>query len=116
MERSISIEESSDARVKVVPSGYEFSLQGGESIFHAAIRAGFQWPTRCFGQAQCLACSCLVIAGAEHLAPVDAKEADCLALLSHLPAKDGERRLACQATLANVGTIVVEKRGVRDEA
>jgi ferredoxin len=114
LESSAEVNQLADGAVEVEPSGRRFPIRHGESVFDAASRAGLAWPTRCFGQAQCLSCSFLVTDGAARLSPVEDKEQACLRLLDHLPTNGAQRRMACQATLTGAGTISATKRGVRD--
>jgi len=100
--------------VLVEPVGATFEVGPKESVMQAAWRAGFQWPTTCWGQAECGVCAMEVLAGGEILSAVGPAEAT---RLRALPRRDGgTRRLACQARLAGPGTVTVRKPGVRARA
>jgi 2Fe-2S ferredoxin len=97
--------------VLVEPVGATFEVGPKESVIQAAWRAGFQWPTTCWGQAECGVCAMEVLAGGQILSPVGPAEA---ARLRALPRREGgTRRLACQAKLVGPGTVTVRKPGVR---
>jgi 2Fe-2S ferredoxin len=100
--------------VSVEPSGVQFDVRPAESVIQAAWRAGFQWPTTCWGQAECGVCAMEILEGAEFLVPADKVEA---ARLRSLPRRDGgNRRLACQTRLPGGGNLTVRKPGVRLKA
>jgi len=98
--------------VHVVPIGIDLDLEPGETIIESAWRHGYDWPTICYGQAQCTACHVEVLSGAEHLAPVEAEERDALDhRLSVTGIADPTRiRLACRARAT--GEVTVRKVGV----
>jgi 2Fe-2S ferredoxin len=98
-------------RVRVEPAAVTFAIEPQESVIAAAWRAGFQWPTTCWGQAECGVCAMEVLEGVELLSPVGPAEAR---RLRALPRRDGAgRRLACQAQVVGPGTVTVRKPGVR---
>jgi 2Fe-2S ferredoxin len=100
--------------VLVEPAGSGFEVGPTESVIAAAWRAGLQWPTTCWGQAECGVCAMEVLEGGEILSPIGPVEA---ARLRTLPRREGGgRRLACQARLAGPGTVTVRKPGVRARA
>jgi 2Fe-2S ferredoxin len=83
-----------------------------ETLIEAAWRCGYDWPTVCYGQAQCGACMVAVIAGAQHLQALPEDEAEALRILRGRRVPRGAvRRLACR--LKFDGPITVEKRGVQ---
>jgi 2Fe-2S ferredoxin len=95
----------------VEPAATRFDVGPTESVIAAAWRAGYQWPTTCWGQAECGVCAMEVLEGGEILSSIGPVEA---ARLRSLPRREGGvRRLACQATLTNPGTVTVRKPGVR---
>jgi 2Fe-2S ferredoxin len=97
--------------VRVEPSGVEFETLAGESVFAAATRLGFRWPTVCGGNGTCRACHLWVIEGAENLPPVESLEQEGLDFLRGVVPNKESVRLACQ--LKPVGNVVVKKHGVR---
>jgi 2Fe-2S ferredoxin len=100
--------------VRVEPAAVTFPINPQESVIAAAWRAGFHWPTTCWGQAECGVCAMEVLEGVELLNPVGPAEAS---RLRALPRRDGAgRRLACQAKVVGPGTLTVRKPGVRTRA
>jgi 2Fe-2S ferredoxin len=98
-------------QVVVEPGGARFDVRPKESVIQAAWRSGYQWPTTCWGQAECGVCAMEVLEGSELLCAAEPKEA---ARLRSLPRRQSAgRRLACQARFALDGTITVRKPGVR---
>jgi 2Fe-2S ferredoxin len=86
--------------VSVRPWGIRFSVERGETVFDAAFREGWLWPTTCFGQAQCTRCHMKVLSGGGVLEPPTAVEApivERLLRVSHRKEPGVEIRLACQA-------------------
>jgi 2Fe-2S ferredoxin len=99
--------------VQVEPLSIDLEVEAGESLIEAAWRAGFYWPTVCYGQAQCLACRVLVLDGAENLVEPGREEVEAMRQFSSNQSRVQleNYRLACQ--LEVLGPAVVEKRGVR---
>lgn len=95
--------------VTVHPSGIRLSPAPGETVFAAAARQGYRWPTVCGGMGTCRTCVMEVDSGRENCAPIGDLEAEGLDALKE--AKDGGHRLACQTTVT--GDVVVTKRGVK---
>lgn len=58
--------------------GVDIAVRPGETLIEAAWRAGYYWPTVCFGQADCLSCRVLVVGRAENLADVGPEESKAL--------------------------------------
>jgi ferredoxin len=96
-------------RVLVRPADIVLDLQPGETVFRAAARQGYRWPTICGGNGTCRTCVLVVESGAESCAPIGDLEAEGLDALKE--ARDGVHRLACQ--LRVTGDVVVIKRGVK---
>jgi 2Fe-2S ferredoxin len=102
---------SQDGHVSVEPGGARFDVRPGESVIQAAWRAGYQWPTTCWGQAECGVCAMEILEGREFLVAPDKVEE---ARLRSLPRRDGgNRRLACQTRVVGGGSLTVRKPGVR---
>jgi 2Fe-2S ferredoxin len=99
-----------ERRVRVEPGDAKFDVRPQETVIEAAWRAGYQWPTTCWGQAECGVCAMEVLEGAELLGPIGEAEAT---RLRALPRRVGSRRLACQTRLAGSGSVTVRKPGVR---
>lgn len=92
--------------VTLRPDDVSISVADGETVFGAAYRAGYAWPTACRGAAQCGTCHTVVLSGHEFTNPVRPDEAEILARLPQ-PAV-GTRRLACR--LAPTGDLLLLQR------
>lgn len=85
--------------VTVEPWGITFDVRPDETLFDAAARHGWQWPTNCYGQCRCTVCHVRVIDGAEALGePADAELAVLETLRRTVYQKEPDviLRLACQ--------------------
>ncbi len=100
------------ACVRVEPAGVEFDVKPGESVAEAAWRLGYTWPTKCWGQAECMVCFVRVIGGEVRAQP--AGDAELLAMRTLLPRRlrGPLTRLACRLQVTGDG-LVVEKKGVQ---
>ena len=97
--------------VSVQPSGISFEVEPDETIFAAAWRNGFSWPTICNGQGTCRACVLTVVDGGEHLSAVQPWEREGLdAVTVGMRGDPSSYRLACQTKID--GDVVVHKAGV----
>lgn len=96
-------------RVTVAPSGVVLEVGEHETVFAAARRNGYWWPTVCGGLGTCRTCLLAVSDGAQNCAPAGELEREGLATLGRAP--DGQTRLACQLRVN--GPVTVVKRGVR---
>ena len=95
--------------VLVRPNDVRLDPQPGETVFLAAARQGYRWPTICGGNGTCRTCLMVVDEGRDNCSPIEDLEAEGLdALKEH---RDGVRRLACQTRVT--GDVVVTKRGVK---
>jgi 2Fe-2S ferredoxin len=101
--------------VRVQPGDIEFDVEPGESVAEAAWRHGYTWPTKCWGQAECMVCWARILEG-EDSVPEKTEEEE-LAMRTRLPAKlrGARTRLACQLTVIGEG-LVLEKKNVRPPA
>lgn len=99
--------------VRVEPLGSVVSVDPGESLLEAAWRAGLEWPTVCYGQAQCMVCGIEVVSGHDSIVPADGDET--AAMRSRLPRSQarGDVRLACRIRFSGTSEVVVRKPGVR---
>jgi chlorosome envelope protein X len=95
--------------IRVEPAGVELVLEDGETLFLAAGRAGYKWPTICGGQGTCRTCFVRIQEGAENCSPMEPLETEAIHALRQ--PLDGSTRLACQ--LRTTGPVTVTKRGVR---
>lgn len=99
--------------MQVQPSGIEIDVRNGETLLDAAWRAGYDWPTLCYGRGTCTACQCEVIDGLQHLSPRTEAEVNMLGDLTRRVRRANPQRvrLACQVT--TVGDLLVRKPGVK---
>jgi 2Fe-2S ferredoxin len=105
-------DDAPDVRVRVLPLDVELIVHPGESMMAAAQRQGYDWPTRCRGQALCTACLFEVVSGGDGFSPVRPLEQAALESLSEFQAKRaGRLRLGCQARPGAAATVF--KRGVK---
>ena len=95
--------------VLVEPAGIRLVPEPGETVFAAARRCGYRWPTVCGGLGTCRTCVMVVESGRENCAPIGDLEAEGLDALKE--SKNGVHRLACQTAVT--GDVVVFKRGVK---
>lgn len=95
----------------VTPVGAALDVTRGESVFLAARRHGWTWPTVCGGLGTCRTCYLAVRSGEENCGPIGELEQEGLEALGR--PLDGSFRLACQLHVH--GPVVVERRGVRRE-
>ena len=93
------------------PLGVTFAAYSGETVMHAAERAGLQWPTVCHGNAQCGTCYVEVLEGADKLQPPENREQRALRMSPPAVIGDGTMRLACQ--LRAYGDLKLHRRHVR---
>lgn len=100
----------------VEPAGVRIEVDDGETLFDAAYRAGYDWPTICGGQARCTHCHVRVVEGADDLPPVATEnERRLIKRLARRLYGDDEAglRLACQLELC--GDVTVEQATFRGE-
>jgi ferredoxin, 2Fe-2S len=93
---------SDPVAVRVEPLGTAVLVRPGEVLLDAAWRAQIDWPTTCFGQAECMACRVEVLSGRDAVLPPESEEV--AAMRSRLPASQaGEHvRLACRIQFATL--------------
>lgn len=96
-------------KVTVMPLGVAIEVEDGESVFHAAVDAGYKWPTVCGGEGSCRTCYMRVLEGADNFEEPDDWEREGLDDLA-FSAEDG-LRLACQARVH--GDATVRRPGVK---
>ncbi|TDC57431.1 2Fe-2S iron-sulfur cluster binding domain-containing protein [Actinomadura sp. KC345] len=97
--------------VRVEPAGVEFDVPAGESVAEAAWRLGYIWPTKCYGQAECMVCFAKVVDGELGCVPPDDEE--LFQMRTRLPKRlrGPLVRLACRLRVTGPG-VVLEKKGV----
>lgn len=99
------------ARVRVEPSGVEFDVEPKESVAEAAWRQDVTWPTKCFGQAECMVCFVKVVDGELSTVPPDDEELFALRTMMPSRLRTPLTRLACRLRVTGRG-LVLEKKGV----
>jgi 2Fe-2S ferredoxin len=98
--------------VHVEPAGVDIEVLPGETLIEAAWRQGYDWPTVCFGQAQCTACVVVVRDGAANLSDIGAEEAATIRQRVATGRRNVDNvRLACRLEVH--GPATVDKRGVK---
>ncbi len=97
-------------RVEVEPSGLSFEVGPGETVFEAAGRHGYRWPTVCGGLGTCRTCIMTVVEGADACSPIEEWEAEGLEDIG-ATGSGPTVRMACQTRVS--GPIRVRKPGVR---
>jgi 2Fe-2S ferredoxin len=98
--------------VRVLPAGVLLEVGPGETVFLAAARLGYSWPTICGGVAECGSCISNITEGVENCtAPADAESETLARVRPGRHQHDPAFRLACQ--LQVIGPVTLTKRGVR---
>jgi 2Fe-2S ferredoxin len=95
----------------VVPADIDIEVFDIETLFDAAWREGYDWPTVCIGQMLCTACHVVVKEGIDNVRPmVERQEASAIRRLAQRIYKGDETglRLACQVRIT--GDVVVEQK------
>lgn len=97
----------------MLPSNVTIAVRPGQTLMEAAWRAGYEWPTLCYGRGTCTACQCEVVDGVHLLSSRTEAEELMLGDLSRRVRRTDPRRirLACQVTAT--GDVTVRKPGVR---
>jgi 2Fe-2S ferredoxin len=100
------------ASVRVEPSGAEFDVGPKESVAEAAWRQGVTWPTKCYGQAECMVCFVKVVDGELGTEPPGDEE--LFEMRTRMPRRlrGPLIRLACRLRITGPG-VVLEKKGVQ---
>ncbi len=99
--------------MRVEPIGCDIAVRRGETLINAAWRAGYSWPTLCYGIGQCTACQCEVLDGLHLLSERTEAETHLLHNLNRRVRRADPRRvrLACQVQIS--GDVIVRKPGVK---
>lgn len=98
--------------VRVDPAGLELEVGPGESLAEAAWRQGYTWPTKCWGQAECMTCFVKVIDGELSTELAGDDEEQQLATVLPPRLRGPLTRLGCRLRVIGPG-VVVEKKGVK---
>lgn len=112
----MSIPEPEPHLVRVEPVGLEIRVYAGETIFDAAYREGYDWPTVCAGQGTCTHCHIRILSGADSVSPIcsvtEKSSIKRTAQRLYGRCEDG-LRMACQVELE--GDVTVEQCTFRGE-
>lgn len=98
--------------VKVLPSGLEFEVNQNESVAEAAWRQGLVWPTKCWGQVDCMSCFTKVVDGELAVIPAAEEETEAMRARMSRKVRTPLIRLGCRLRINGDG-VVLEKQGVR---
>ncbi|MBY4039198.1 2Fe-2S iron-sulfur cluster binding domain-containing protein [Rhodococcus fascians] len=98
--------------VRIDGSDVEIDVRKGESVAEAAWRLGFDWPTKCWGQLECMQCFVRIKDREENIVPPEDEE--LFAMRTMFPPRLRSRmvRLGCRLEVCGDG-VVLEKKGVR---
>ncbi|WP_373693975.1 2Fe-2S iron-sulfur cluster-binding protein [Parafrankia sp. BMG5.11] len=96
----------------VEPSGIRIEVHEKESVAAAAWRQGITWPTKCWGQAECMSCFTKIVGDELAAEPMTQEESDAMRLRMAKRVRSPPVRLACRLHVEKDG-LVLEKRGVR---
>ncbi|WP_205751766.1 2Fe-2S iron-sulfur cluster-binding protein [Cryptosporangium phraense] len=97
--------------MRVEPSGVEFDVGPAESVAEAAWRQDVTWPTKCYGQAECMVCFVKVVDGELSTVPPDDDELHAMRTKMPRRLRTPLTRLACRLRVTGDG-VVLEKKGV----
>lgn len=98
--------------VRIEGSDVEIDVAADESVAESAWRQGFFWPTRCWGQMDCVQCHVRISDGERNIVP--ATDDELFVLRTRFPRRlrTSLTRLGCQVRVTGPG-VVLEKKGVR---
>lgn len=104
-------------KVRVEPAGVVIGVMTGETLFDAAYREGYDWPTVCAGQGTCSRCHVRVLQGADQVTPAVVPEPE-QRVIKRVAQRNYENktegiRLACQIEFA--ADVTVEQLVFRGE-
>lgn len=97
--------DGSDVDVVVLP---------GESVAEAAWRQGYDWPTKCWGQLECMQCFVRIKPGPGEANIVPAADEELTAMRTMFPPRlrSPMVRLGCRIEVCGEG-VELEKKGVK---
>ncbi|MBT2276318.1 2Fe-2S iron-sulfur cluster-binding protein [Rhodococcus qingshengii] len=101
--------------VRIEGSDIDIEVEPNETLTEAAWRQGYSWPTKCYGQLECMQCFVRVKEGDINIVP--AEEQETFAMRTRFPPRLRSRmvRLACRVKVSGPG-VVLEKKGVKAPA
>lgn len=95
--------------VRIDPSGLEIDVRPGESVAEAAWRQGYSWPTKCWGQRECMQCFVRVSDGEQHIVPPDDDEVLAMRTLFPPRLRSPLVRLGCCVRIRAEGVVLLKK-------
>jgi 2Fe-2S ferredoxin len=98
--------------VTIVPSEIKIDVNEGEPVAEAAWRQGLVWPTKCWGQLDCMSCFTKILDGELSAKPADDEEVHAMRLRMAPRMLSTLVRLGCRLIVLKPG-LVLEKHGVR---
>jgi 2Fe-2S ferredoxin len=100
------------AIVRIDGSNVEIDVRAGESVAEAAWRQGYVWPTKCWGQRECMQCFVRIKDGEENIVPAGEEELYAMRTLFPPRLRSPMVRLGCCIEVSGDG-VVLEKKGVQ---
>lgn len=98
-------------RVTIAGSDVEIDVRPNESVAEAAWRQGYNWPTKCWGQMECMQCFVRIKDGEINIVPADDDEVFAMRTLFPPRLRSRMVRLGCRIRVSGPG-VVLEKKGV----
>ena len=97
--------------VRIDGSDVEIDVRPGESVAAAAWRQGYDWPTKCWGQMECMQCFVRIKDGELNILPAEDDELFAMKTMFPPRLRTSLTRLGCRVQVCGAG-VVLEKKGV----
>ena len=100
--------------VHIDGSDVDIAVNPGETVAEAAWRQGFDWPTKCWGQLECMQCFVRIKPHEAEVNIVPAGDEEIIAMRTMFPPRlrSPMVRLGCRLEVRGEG-VVLEKKGVK---
>lgn len=100
--------------VHIDGSDVDIAVNPGEAVAEAAWRQGFDWPTKCWGQLECMQCFVRIKPneGEVNIVPADDEELFAMRTMFPPRLRSPMVRLGCRLEVCGEG-VVLEKKGVK---
>lgn len=100
--------------VHIDGSDVDIAVNSGEAVAEAAWRQGFEWPTKCWGQLECMQCFVRIKPNEAESNIVPADDEEIIAMRTMFPPRlrSPMVRLGCRIEVCGEG-VVLEKKGVK---
>lgn len=100
--------------VHIDGSDVDIDVNLGEAVAEAAWRQGYTWPTKCWGQLECMVCFVRIKPGDGEVNIVPPSEDEIVAMRAMLPPRlrSPMVRLGCRIEVCGDG-VELEKKGVK---